>query len=429
MPRKSIFYVPKMDCSSEENLVRVALNGKDGIKSLEFDLVARELTVVHACSVDQVLTALDPLSLGAALRQSVTATPASQRLKSTFSVPKMDCSSEENLIRMALGDERDVFLNFDLQKRELTAVHEGTADTLMLRLQPLDLGASLVSSVPADGGPELLAPDDDPGEARALKTLLAINGAMFVFEMVLGLVAQSTGLIADSLDMFADAAVYGVALMAVGSAASRKLKAAHFAGWPSSSARLIRLGRGCPPRGVWQRASICPDGGCRFGCLDSECHLPHAHLQEEGRRGAHEGELHLLGQRRHCERGRHSGRCAGGLDRLLHPRPDHRNGDRRRSPEWRASHSEAALGLGAGSLPRASEARTSDGEDMVATTEINYPREPHHEVRENLPTPWASLPRLGTACERLRTWRNGPNRRPAEIAKVPGRNGQGASRG
>ncbi len=38
-------------------------------------------------------------------------------------------------------------------------------------------------------------------------------------------------LIADSLDMFADAAVYGIALYAVGKAAKYQIKAAHFAGW------------------------------------------------------------------------------------------------------------------------------------------------------------------------------------------------------
>ena len=64
-----------------------------------------------------------------------------------------------------------------------------------------------------------------------LKLLLAINGAMFVFELIVGLIAQSTGLIADSLDMFADAAVYGLALYAVGRAAALKMKAAHIAGW------------------------------------------------------------------------------------------------------------------------------------------------------------------------------------------------------
>jgi Co/Zn/Cd efflux system component len=39
------------------------------------------------------------------------------------------------------------------------------------------------------------------------------------------------GLMADALDMFADAAVYGLSLYAVGRAAAMKVRAAHVAGW------------------------------------------------------------------------------------------------------------------------------------------------------------------------------------------------------
>lgn len=53
-------------------------------------------------------------------------------------------------------------------------------------------------------------------ERRTLGQLLAINAAMFVAEGAAGVWAQSTGLLADSLDMLADAAVYGIALYAVG---------------------------------------------------------------------------------------------------------------------------------------------------------------------------------------------------------------------
>lgn len=70
----------------------------------------------------------------------------------------------------------------------------------------------------------------EKAEARTLKMLLAINAAMFVLEFGVGWYAQSTGLVADALDMFADAAVYGLALYAVGRAARHKLRAAHLSG-------------------------------------------------------------------------------------------------------------------------------------------------------------------------------------------------------
>ena len=37
---------------------------------------------------------------------------------------------------------------------------------------------------------------------------------MFCAEIIVGIMSQSTALIADSLDMFADATVYGIALYA-----------------------------------------------------------------------------------------------------------------------------------------------------------------------------------------------------------------------
>lgn len=68
-------------------------------------------------------------------------------------------------------------------------------------------------------------------ERRVLYALLGINASMFLFEFVLGWKAQSTGLIADSLDMLADASVYAVSLYAVGRALSDKARAARLSGW------------------------------------------------------------------------------------------------------------------------------------------------------------------------------------------------------
>ena len=51
-------------------------------------------------------------------------------------------------------------------------------------------------------------------EQRTLIALLTINGVMFVAEVMVGWIAESTALLADSLDMLADATVYGIALYA-----------------------------------------------------------------------------------------------------------------------------------------------------------------------------------------------------------------------
>lgn len=70
----------------------------------------------------------------------------------------------------------------------------------------------------------------DAEQAKVLKILLAINLTMFVVEIIFGFVAQSTGLIADSLDMLADAAVYGLGLYVVGHSIAYKARAAYASG-------------------------------------------------------------------------------------------------------------------------------------------------------------------------------------------------------
>jgi cation diffusion facilitator family transporter len=67
-------------------------------------------------------------------------------------------------------------------------------------------------------------------ERSTLLLLIAINGVMFVVELATGWLAQSMGLVADSLDMLADAGVYGVALLVVGASSVRKAQAAAASG-------------------------------------------------------------------------------------------------------------------------------------------------------------------------------------------------------
>jgi Co/Zn/Cd efflux system component len=71
----------------------------------------------------------------------------------------------------------------------------------------------------------------DKEQKRVLYLLLAINALMFVVELSIGWFAESTGLIADSLDNLADAIVYSIGLYAVGRAASDKAKAALLSGY------------------------------------------------------------------------------------------------------------------------------------------------------------------------------------------------------
>lgn len=155
---------------------------------------------------------------------------------SSFSVPKMDCPSEERMIRLVLNGLPELnSLSFDLTSRQVRAFHDGPVDLITTKLESLGLGATLLDTQSASqeaasansASEELTASKEE----STLKILLGINAAMFVIEMGAGLIAQSAGLVADSLDMFADAAVYGLALYAVGRSARLQVRAAHLAGF------------------------------------------------------------------------------------------------------------------------------------------------------------------------------------------------------
>ncbi|WP_039986993.1 cation transporter [Paraglaciecola mesophila] len=68
-------------------------------------------------------------------------------------------------------------------------------------------------------------------QKRILYWLLGINATMFLIEITIGILANSTALIADSLDMLADASVYGIGIYAVGKSILHKAKAAQISGY------------------------------------------------------------------------------------------------------------------------------------------------------------------------------------------------------
>ncbi|MBJ2137930.1 cation transporter [Paraglaciecola chathamensis] len=71
----------------------------------------------------------------------------------------------------------------------------------------------------------------DASQKQVLYWLLGINATMFFVEMTVGILADSTALIADSMDMLADAVVYGIGIYAVGKSILHKAKAAQISGY------------------------------------------------------------------------------------------------------------------------------------------------------------------------------------------------------
>ncbi|GAF05259.1 cation transporter [Saccharicrinis fermentans] len=69
---KSLYHISKMDCPSEENMIRMKLDGLVVIKKLEFDIENRNLTIFHSENDDEILSRLEALNFGAKLSNSET---------------------------------------------------------------------------------------------------------------------------------------------------------------------------------------------------------------------------------------------------------------------------------------------------------------------------------------------------------------------
>ena len=67
-------------------------------------------------------------------------------------------------------------------------------------------------------------------QRRLLWVVLCINGAMFLVELIAGITASSTALLADSVDMLGDAIVYGVSLYVVARGAIWQARVARLKG-------------------------------------------------------------------------------------------------------------------------------------------------------------------------------------------------------
>ncbi|RZS97526.1 cation diffusion facilitator family transporter [Cecembia calidifontis] len=65
--QRTIFKIQKMDCPSEEQMVRMKLQNFEQIKTLEFDIPNRKLDVYHSGNPELILSALETLNLNTTL--------------------------------------------------------------------------------------------------------------------------------------------------------------------------------------------------------------------------------------------------------------------------------------------------------------------------------------------------------------------------
>ncbi|RUA07802.1 MAG: cation transporter [Flavobacteriia bacterium] len=149
-------------------------------------------------------------------------------IRTTFKITKMDCPSEENLIRMKLNEIPGIKkLEFDIPNRKLSVYHENDSDPIENSIAELNLGGEKIASEPT----EITDFKEEKSQRKLLWIVLYINFGFFIIEMFTGIISRSMGLVADSLDMLADSFVYGLSIYAVGGSLIKKKKVARIAGY------------------------------------------------------------------------------------------------------------------------------------------------------------------------------------------------------
>ncbi len=139
----------------------------------------------------------------------------------------MDCAAEEQLVRLKLADLAGIDrIAVDLDTREVTVDHALDPSLIDATLQTLGLGTTHL-----DDHGQMASAVEPRRERRALQVALVINAGFFVGEMTIGIVSGSMGLVADALDMGADASVYALSLAAVAAATVRKKQLARASGY------------------------------------------------------------------------------------------------------------------------------------------------------------------------------------------------------
>lgn len=148
--------------------------------------------------------------------------------KTIFQINKMDCPSEENLIRLKLDGIKEILrLEFDIENRKLTVYHNNSPELIGRLINELNLDSNVLSTEVYTNKVN----SEEITQRKVLWAVLIINFAFFLIEIVFGFISNSMGLVADSLDMLADAFVYGISLYAVGGTIQRKKNIAKLAGY------------------------------------------------------------------------------------------------------------------------------------------------------------------------------------------------------
>ncbi len=196
---QAVYRIANMDCPTEEALIRSKLAGLAGVAGLEFNLMRRTLVVRHELPslspVEQALTAIG--------MQAVRMDQVSAEQTTKLSIAKMDCPTEEALIRNKLGTVAGVAdLDFNLMQRTLSVRHADQAlPDVLAALQTLGFEAQVMDA--AEAASPTVSPVITPTNwwplgisfvtASAAEAVYWLNDGNHWSVVVLALVAVFTG--------------------------------------------------------------------------------------------------------------------------------------------------------------------------------------------------------------------------------------------
>ncbi|AZP14034.1 heavy metal translocating P-type ATPase [Undibacterium parvum] len=180
--------IDKMDCPTEESLIRNKLEKMEGVSSLDFNLLKRRLTVHHTLAdASTIVAAVAALDMSPVVEQAAPTADGTSTVM--YTIQNMDCPTEEALIRNKLSKMPGIQkLDFNLMQRKLTVTHTlGKADVIQQALIAIDMQAVPVEAVPGQS----LSSNAAPSLNSAKKWWLLASGA--IAAILAEVIAWNTG--------------------------------------------------------------------------------------------------------------------------------------------------------------------------------------------------------------------------------------------
>lgn len=177
---KTTFNIAKMDCPSEEQMIRMKLADIDTIVSLDFDIAGRRLDVVHTGEHQPILARLETLNFDTTWVESVPYDGANANADGTQDKAQNNNSNQRKLLWQVLAINL-LFFVLEMATGLVSQSMGLIADSLDMLADSVVYGLALI----AVGGSALLK-KNIAKSAGVLQLILAVMGLIEVLRRFLG---------------------------------------------------------------------------------------------------------------------------------------------------------------------------------------------------------------------------------------------------